>query len=173
MDAPTQLRLRLPATRQPHRLARLIDLYERNYRLLEQLTPELAYPFDAAVSRVGAEPPLHLRVVKRSRYTVELQLHYRFGADGGDDGNDSGNDVLRPNMLLRVCRDAGTVEALGDAPQRCWPFVDEALQNAVGFMDQQWRRNYFLLRWLDYLVSQGHGFALADRPRQAAPVAGG
>ncbi|MDN5872837.1 MAG: DUF1249 domain-containing protein [Sinobacteraceae bacterium] len=144
---------------QTHRLARIIDLYERNYRLLQRLTPELGYPFDAAVSRAGNEPPLYLMVVKRSRYTVELRLHYRFAGEQGD---------ARPDMRLRVCRDAGTVEALGDPPQQCWPFVDTEVQDASHFLFQQWRRNHFLARWLEYLVDRGHGFALADRPREIA-----
>ncbi|HEU0196105.1 MAG TPA: DUF1249 domain-containing protein [Nevskiaceae bacterium] len=141
----------------PHGLARLIDLYERNFRLLQRLVPELDLPFDEAVSRAGDEPPLCLAVLERARYTVEFRLYYRYA--GGATGP-------RPDVRIRVCRDAATTELLGAPPASCWPFVDEAVQSADEFLDEQWRRNHFLNRWFEYLLARGHGFTLADRPRR-------
>lgn len=140
---------------QRHGLARLIDLYERNYRLLEQLVPELDLPFDHAGSCAGNEPELRLAVVARARYTCELRLYYRFCAG-----------TQRPELHIRVCRDALTAEALGDPPAHCWPLVDDEIQTAAQFLGAQWHRNLFLLRWLEYLLARGHGFSLAGRPRR-------
>ncbi|HEX7381383.1 MAG TPA: DUF1249 domain-containing protein [Nevskiaceae bacterium] len=155
LDSPQLLHFR---GAQRHGLARLIDLYERNYRLLEQLVPELDLPFDHARSLAGSEPELRLAVVARARYTCELRLYYRFCAG-----------AQRPDLRVRVCRDALTAEALGDPPVHCWPLVDGEIQTAAQFLGAQWHRNLFLLRWLEYLLARGHGFSLAGRPRGFQP----
>ena len=63
-----------PCCGQPRRLAHLLDLYERNFRLLERLVPELNLPFDHAISRCDRDPPLHLNVMDRDRYGVRFSL---------------------------------------------------------------------------------------------------
>ncbi len=63
---------------QTRRLAQLLDLYERNYRLIERLIPELEIPFDEAVSKSASDFPLHLTVRERDRYTVTFKLTYEF-----------------------------------------------------------------------------------------------
>ena len=93
-----------PATAKPPRLAHLLDLYERNFRLAEQLLPELELPFEQAVSKSGSDLPLHLQVLERERYTVTLRLTYEFVDQQG----------LRrqPDIVVRIYRDAGVAEAL-------------------------------------------------------------
>lgn len=152
------VRCACPCCGQRRGLAHLIDLYERNYRLLERLVPELDLPFESAVSRAGDEPVLGLEVVHRSRYTSELCLHYCFEEQGPE---------LRPDVRIRICRDAGTAEVLGAPPERCWPLAVDSTHNAEQFLREQWQRNHFLLRWLEYLLDHGHGFSLAGRPRVA------
>lgn len=162
MAALTFHRWTCPCCGHPRGLAHLIDLYERNFRLLARLVPEFELPFDAAVSRAADEPVLGLEVVKRSRYTTEIRLHYRFAAP---------EEAIQPEVCIRVCRDAATAEALSAVPpEQSWPLATADGQDAERFLHDQWYRNHFLNRWLEYLLERGHGFVLAQRPR-GVPVA--
>ncbi|TAM11285.1 MAG: DUF1249 domain-containing protein [Nevskiaceae bacterium] len=152
-----------PCCGHPRGLGHLIDLYERNFRLLARLVPELELPFNAAISRAADEPLLGLEVVSRSRYTSEICLRYCFAAP---------EEAVQSEVRVRVCRDAGTAEALSPVPpEQAWPLATGEGQDAEQFLHDQWHRNHFLNRWLEYLLARGHGFVLAERPRGIpAPV---
>lgn len=47
------------------RISALLDLYERNFRLLQRLVPELDFPFDDAISCSSGDLPLRLWVTER------------------------------------------------------------------------------------------------------------
>lgn len=146
----------------PPRLAYLVELYERNFRLLQRLLPELDAPFDRAVSHSNSDCPLHLQITTRDRYTMTLRLSYEFIDDQG---------VRRqPDLWLRVYRDAGVVEALECEERPPWLAADEADPAAEAFLTAQWRRNLMLNKWLDYLLEHGHGFGMSERPRLPAEV---
>ena len=149
---------------QTRRLAQLLDLYERNYRLIERLIPELEIPFDEAVSKSASDFPLHLTVRERDRYTVTFKLTYEFvDADG----------VRRqPDIWVRVYRDATMAEALECSHRPPWQAEDDADPKAWQFLNEQWRRNLMLGKWLEDLLAHGHGFTLTARPRQRGKSAG-
>lgn len=144
----------------PVRIAALLELYERNFRLIECLAPELEFPFDDAVSYSATDLPLRLTVSERGRFTVAFRLTYEFaGAEG----------VARePDLEVRVYRDARLAEALTCPSRPAWLAKDEGDPQALQFLDDQWGRNLLLHKWLHYLLEHGHGFGLAGRPRTAA-----
>lgn len=142
------------------RLAHLIDLYERNFLLLERLLPELELPFDHAVSRSDTDLPLHLITVERSPYTVELRLTYEFREPEGL--------RLAPDFWIKVYRDARVAEALHCTQRPPWLAREGGAPEAGLYLDDQWSRNLMLARWLDYLLHHGHGFAHIDRPRRVS-----
>lgn len=184
----------------PVHIAALLELYERNYNLVEQLVPELDLPFDTAVSRSTTDLPLHLTVQERSRYTCAFKLTYAF--------TDAQGTRLDPDLQLRVYRDAHVVEALRCAARPPW--VEAARRakssglrgaaertatdgraggdnanpdfardgenearlhhDAERFLSAQWARNLLLYKWLNYLLHHGHGFGMAGRPRITAPA---
>jgi Uncharacterized protein conserved in bacteria len=146
-----------PCCGQPRGIAHLIELYERSYLLLERLVPELDLPFERAVSRSDDDLPLHLMVVERSPYTCELRLTYEF--------RDAEGPRLEPDFWLRVYRDARVAEALHCGRRAPWLAGSDSDPEADRFLHDQWARNHTLLKWLQYLLDRGHGFALADRPR--------
>jgi uncharacterized protein YqiB (DUF1249 family) len=150
---------RCPCCGQPRRIAHLIELYERNYRLFERLVPELDFPFDRAVSRSASDLPLHLTVVERAPYTSEVRLTYEF-----DDS--AGGKRLAPDLWVRIYRDARVAEALHCGRRAPWLAVDDNDPAADRFLHDQWTRNYMLTRWLEYLLDHGHGFSIAERPRR-------
>lgn len=159
MQASTHL---CPCCGKPRRIAHLIELYERNYRLIQRLVPELDAPYERAISRSQSDCPLHLQVTDRDRYTVTIHLTYEFTDEVG---------VRRqPDLWVRLYRDAGVAEALQCSHRPPWLAEDEADPAAHAFLAAQWRRNLLLNKWLEYLLDHGHGFGMAERPRAAALV---
>jgi uncharacterized protein YqiB (DUF1249 family) len=146
-----------PCCGRPRRLAHLLDLYERNYRLLERLAPEMDLPFDRAVSRSDTDLPLVMTVVERAPYTSELRLTYEFDSPDGR--------RLDPDLWIKIYRDARVAEALRCGTRPPWLAVEEGDPEASRFLHDQWARNHMLAKWLEYLLEHGHGFSMAARPR--------
>lgn len=157
MQVDTVTAHRCPACGQPRRIAHLLDLYERNYQLLERLVPELELPFERAVSKSATDLPLHLIVVERAPYTSELRLTYEFADPEGR--------RLEPDLWIRVYRDARVAEALHCGARAPWTAATEGDPQAHKFLNDQWARNHTLAKWLEYLLEHGHGFTIAARPR--------
>lgn len=160
MHADTAYRDRCPCCGQPRRIAHLLDLYERNYRLLERLVPELELPFERAVSRSNSDLPLVLTVVERAPYTSELRLTYEFKDDNGE-------RRLEPDMWIKVYRDARVAEALQCGLRPAWLAKILGDAHVSDYLHDQWDRNHMLAKWLEYLLDHGHGFTIAARPRKA------
>jgi uncharacterized protein len=137
----------------PSRIAALLELYERNFLLLEQLVPELELPFNEAVSTTKTDPPLHLIALERGRYTSAFRLTYQI------DGR------CEPDMWVKVYRDARLAESLYCAARPRWLAATEGDPEVGRYLGKQWSRNLTLHKWLHYLLEQGHGFGMAARPR--------
>jgi len=141
------------------RIGALLELYERNYRLLDCLLPEPELPFETAVSYSGTDLPLRLTMLERGRYTAAFRLTYEF------------HDVetgsrLEPDLRVRLYRDARLAEALTRPARPPWTAEGDGDPEAMKFLDDQWGRNLLLHKWLHYLLDHGHGFSLAGRPRK-------
>ncbi len=160
MQASTNL---CPCCGKPRSIAHLLELHERNFRLLEQLVPELDAPFKRAVSRSQSDCPLHLEMVERDRYTVTLRLTYEFTDEEGA--------RRQPDLWVRAYLDARVAEALKCSQRPPWLAADDADPEAHAFLSAQWRRNTMLNKWLEYLLEHGHGFGLAARPRLRVAIA--
>lgn len=154
---------RCPCCGQPRRIAHLVDLYERSYRLLERLVPELNLPFERAVSKSATDLPLVLTVVERAPYTAELRLTYEFKDENGE-------RRLEPDMWIKVYRDARVAEALDCGQRPTWLAQIFGDIQAHDYLHDQWGRNHMLAKWLEYLLDHGHGFVIAARPRQPKPA---
>ena len=148
-----------PCCGKPRRLAHLMDLYERNFRLIQRLVPELDLPFETAVSRSSSDFPLHLQCLERDRYTLTFRLTYEFVDETGT--------RRQPDIRVRAYRDAGVAEALECSHRPPWQAQEEGDPKADAFLSDQWQRNLTLGKWLEYLLEHGHGFSLANRPRVA------
>jgi uncharacterized protein YqiB (DUF1249 family) len=143
-------------------LSRLMALYEDSYQRLLQLLPERDFPFSNAISRSPLDRELHFRVIDRSRYTVTLNLSYRF--------EEAGEVLVEPDVDIRVYRDAALAEALRVGPHAHCPVLHD-LDRELGPMIQgRWGRNLMLNKWLMYLIGNGHGFCMSGRPRQTTAL---
>mgnify|MGYP001566339378 CR=1 FL=1 len=157
MAISTEFTTNVYCGQRPVHIAALLELYERNYNLVEQLVPELDLPFDSAVSRSVTDLPLHLTVQERSRYTCAFKLTYEF--------TDAQGTRLDPDLQLRVYRDAHVVEALRCVTRPPWQAEGDGDPQVERFLTAQWSRNLLLYKWLNYLLHHGHGFGMAGRPR--------
>lgn len=146
-------------TGKPRRIAWLMDLYERNYTLLMRLLPQLALPFEHAVSKSATDLPLHLMAIERAPYTVELRLTYEFRDEDGI--------RFSPDFWIKVYTDARVAEALHMSGRPPWLAQEGEIGQAQAYLNDQWSRNVMLHKWLEYLLHHGHGFAHLARPMEA------
>lgn len=159
MQATTHL---CPCCGKPRSIAHLLELYERNYRMLLRLIPQLECHAagQQVVSRSQSDCPLHLEISACDRYTHTLRLTYEFTDEQG----------LRrqPDLWVRAYRDASLAEALECEHRPPWLARDDADPAAHAFLSAQWRRNLLLHKWLEYLLDNGHGFSAQTQALQAA-----
>jgi uncharacterized protein len=148
--------------KRPSSLSRLMALYESNYVRLLQLAPEPDFPFEGASSRSALDRDLHLRVLERSRYTVTINLSYRFETED--------SVLLEPDVDVRVYRDAMLAEALRVGPHAHCAVLHDLDRELGPMIEGRWGRNLLLNKWLSYLLAQGHGFSVAGRPRAPSPA---
>lgn len=126
----------------------LMGLYAENYRRLERVfgLPEIEGGHQ--VSSIDDGLDVHLHVVERHPYTLELRLTYGMV--------DPVSGELDPSAFLRIYRDARMAEVTHCYAGRRWQDVlglDAPARTVVG---HRLRMNVFLSKWLEYLGEQGH-----------------
>lgn len=128
----------------------LMDLYERNYIGLRRMLPEIPEQGAGIVSRLTVGLDLHLTVLERFPYTSELGLTYYFNRDG--------LLVPEPNLRIRVYHDARQAEVMAATLRHGKPF-NERQEASGSALQERWRVNRFLYKWLNYCSLQGHRFS--------------
>lgn len=132
----------------PPGLKRLQEVQEEIYRQLHLLLPDHLAWHDSLVSRVSGSPTLRLEVLERHPYTTFFRLTYEFLEDD--------ERSYAPDAHVRFYHDAHLAEATSfNVDQGC---TRTAHPSYPGWqlLQQAWRRNRALDRWLDYLLKQGH-----------------
>ncbi|WP_245995204.1 DUF1249 domain-containing protein [Inmirania thermothiophila] len=139
------------ALQPPGSFAGLMGLYGHNWRQLLVLAPGLAELSGVLVAEVPGLPPLYLRVRERTPYTTRLLLTHLFPeADGWR---------ADPALPVRVYHDARLAEV--EPPGR-------TARNPRWALEQRWRLNHFLDRWLAYSIASGYRFAAGAAVEAAA-----
>lgn len=137
----------------------LLALCEENYRCLMNLAPQMRRLQGSYRSRLVDHQDLHLTIVEQTKYTTLIRLTYEFHHD------DEGQRVADPDALLRVYHDARQVE-VEDLRQQALP--THRLYESPG-LENKWRLNLFVAKWLAFCASQGHLFT-EDVVGTAQPV---
>jgi hypothetical protein len=137
----------------------LLDLSEDNYRLLMRLAPELPRLKGRSVSLRVQGVDLHLEIHEQTPYTSLLRLtHYFVNPDG---------QISDPDALLRVYHDSRQVDVLelnqSALPLRRW--------GSNPTLEQRWKINLFLSKWLAYCALQGHHFSREGVTRSSSTPA--
>ena len=123
-------------------------LYESNFLRLQQLIPELDRLDGYFKSRVAGDCDLHVEILERSRYTVTLSLSYFF--------MEQGVRVADPDLKVRAYLDGKLAETMPFSRDHRHPALRRLSREHRKVLDQRWRRNILLNKWLDYLMDQGH-----------------
>lgn len=130
------------------KLRRLQAVQAEIYRQLQLLLPDHIAYHDHLVSEVAGSPLLFLEVIERHKYTTFFRLTYQL--------SDEEKPRFTPNAHIRHYHDARLAEATSfDPEQGCVRLASPALPSKA-MMQQAWRKNRALDRWLDYLIRQGH-----------------
>ncbi|MCG7861507.1 MAG: DUF1249 domain-containing protein [Candidatus Thiodiazotropha endolucinida] len=128
----------------------VLDLSEENYALLMRLAPCLAEMSGQYQSNLEHGMDLYLEVMEQTPYTSLVHLTYYFSHAVGD--------YPDPDATLRVYHDSSQIDVL-DLRQSSLP-LHRWGDNPT--LEQRWRINLFLTKWLQYCVAQGHGFIIKN-----------
>ena len=140
-------------------LKRLQEVQEEIYRQLHLLIPDAIAFEDSLVSRVAGSPTLRMEVIERHPYTTFLRLTYEFSE--GEDRS------YAPDAHIRFYSDAHIAEATSfNTGQGCSRTAHPSFPPRQ-ILQQAWRRNRALDRWLDYLLKQGHSVATMRPARRS------
>lgn len=141
------------------RFAWLMGLYAENYQAIRRVIDIDTITVGQAVSSVDDGLDLHIDVLARHRYMLELRLSYGFA--------DPVTGKPDPSAYVRVYTDARQAEVT-----HC--YVGQRWQDVLGLnasngtvFAHRLRMNTFLSKWLEYLYDVGHGDHAAHfDPRQ-------
>jgi uncharacterized protein YqiB (DUF1249 family) len=123
--------------------AGLMELYEQNYMRLRNIVPDLKVA-DEMVSVMPGHQDLYLSITERCRYTTMLRMTYQF--------ENSGELLFEPDLHLKVYHDASVIEVQQFTSRSQGPMY------LADLIEQKWRMNRFLYKWLGYCLHQGHYF---------------
>ncbi|MES9859080.1 MAG: DUF1249 domain-containing protein [Sedimenticola sp.] len=130
----------------------LMDLCDENYHYLLRLAPAVREMEGRYLSGSVCAVSLYLEVLEQTPYTTLVHLTYYFLDDAEPEAD--------PDALLRVYHDSRQVEVL-NLKQHALP-MDRSFESPA--LDQKWKVNMFISKWLTYCVSQGHAFTPLGNP---------
>lgn len=129
----------------------LMDLCDENYALLLKLAPGLKEFDGVYLSRLEGAMDLYMEVLEQTPYTTLVHLTYYFSHEEGQ--------LPDPDATVRVYHDSGQVEVLA-LKQNALP-LSRSFEHPA--LEQKWKANLFLSKWLSYCVQQGHRFLLSQK----------
>ncbi|MCC7258232.1 MAG: DUF1249 domain-containing protein [Gammaproteobacteria bacterium] len=136
----------------PGTLGGLISLYESNFIKLAALLGELDRAPGQFVSHSRQDLSLHLSVEDGSRYTKLLRLTYLF--------DDADGAIAEPDLVVRLYLDARVAEVAAWAETRRHATLAALAGLYDRELDRRWACNMVLSKWLDYLLENGHTYAV-------------
>ena len=141
----------LTQLRNPNSLSRVIarrlpSLHSGVFHALSVLMPEDLARSDVLVSKIDDAPELYMRVLERHNYTTFLQLTSLLGPEREQ----------HPNAHIRVYHDARMAEATSFSPEQGIERLAGPDLPVRGLVERSWRMNRALLKWLEYLLAEGH-----------------
>ncbi|MDH3901278.1 MAG: DUF1249 domain-containing protein [Gammaproteobacteria bacterium] len=127
-----------------------MELYESNYIRLRNLVPDADALQPKVVSRVPGALDLHLRIVERCKFTTTLNLTYHF--------SDVEGVFPAPDIRVRIYHDAQVGEVIACGRRRGLRHAEYNRMHHQYTLEEKWRMNRFLQKWLGYCLRQGHRF---------------
>ncbi|HHO69923.1 MAG TPA: DUF1249 domain-containing protein [Halothiobacillus sp.] len=136
----------------------LMEVFEHNYILVRRLLGDLRQLSDQQHLRNDNGPDILVECTERGPYTFTLKFTHQLFA--------MANIQKLPVIPVRIYMDARLAEVWEhQANTTCLK------DKAISCLQQRWRRNRFLLRWLTYLLQQGYQLdKINSAPAQLTPV---
>lgn len=144
----------------PNRFGYLMGLYAENYRRLARLFAAHRLEEGFYASNVDDGLAVHLKVLERQPYTVDVCLSYA--------ALDDDTGMPTPSAQLRIYLDARVAEAMHCEPGRALWQVLGPLSPTQSVVQHRLRMATFLGKWLEYLAEQGHSLQTLERLPVAA-----
>ncbi|MDH3559678.1 MAG: DUF1249 domain-containing protein [Gammaproteobacteria bacterium] len=144
----------------PRTFAGLMELYECNYIKLRNLVPDLDAIPSALISRVPGALDLRLHIIERCKFTTTLNLTYHF--------QDAEGEFPAPDLQVRIYHDAQVGEVIACGRRRGQRHREYNRMHHNYTLEEKWRMNRFLQKWLGYCLMQGHRF----NPKILTPITG-
>ena len=91
---------------------------------------------------------LFFHIKDRTKYTCNLVLSHIFQVKH--------EEILEPNIEIRVYFDGKMAEVRNLVNSCSYLEIMKFNNSNFNHMDERWRRNMILNKWLDYLVDLGH-----------------
>lgn len=135
----------------PHasRFAWLMALYAENFRRIQQVVDLAALGEGRWCSRGGDGLDLHVDVLARHRYMLELRMSYAFA--------DPATGLPEPSAHVRIYLDACQAEVTHCYVGQRWQDVLGTHPSARTVFAHRLQMNTFLSKWLEHLRGAGHG----------------
>lgn len=131
------------------RFAWLMGLYAENHQRLQRVFAPADLVTGEYVSSIGDGLDLHLSVMARHAYTIELKLTYGL--------RDPVTGEADPSAYVRMYNDALQAEATHCYVGRRWQDVLGLRPAHATLLNHRLRMNAFLNKWLAYIAERGHG----------------
>ena len=139
----------------PNTFAGLMELYESNYIKIRKLCNNIKALNDYTVSKIEHGMDLHLQVTERTRYTVTINLSYKFPSQ-----HNQAEFNHYPDVMVRIYFDAMQAEVLHRVSRtRQFPHRPR-FDSKSHWLCNKWADNRFLFKWLSFCLHQGHQFRL-------------
>ena len=131
----------------PNTFAGLMEMYENNYIKIKKLCGNIHNLHEYNCSQIDDGVDLYLQVIERTKYTITLNLTYKFTNEC------TSPPKVLPNLFIRIYFDAMQAEVLRRE-------MTGTKQNRYSHkrLGNKWRDNRFLYKWLSYCLAQGHSF---------------
>ncbi|HFD13400.1 MAG TPA: DUF1249 domain-containing protein [Crenotrichaceae bacterium] len=139
----------------------LHQLFESNYFKLLRLIPQLhAIQSPQMQAELGNKPALHLTILDKTRFTLEIQLAYDCQTGATEPLN------AESSLHIRIYLDSKTAEVITLSADLHLLPANDYPKAAV---DAKWPDNYMLDKWLTHCLTQGYRLTEANHP-QAIPA---
>ncbi len=138
-------------------VGRLMDLCDENYHHLLRLAPDVRGMEGCFLSGLDGGMDLYLEILEQTPYTSLIHLTYFFAHESGQQPD--------PDATMRLYHDSAQAEVL-ELRQKSLPL---GAGREWPSLEQKWRANLFLSKWLSYCIGQGHRFRCRDRAQAILP----
>ena len=129
---------------EPGSFVGLMTLYESNYIKLNYLFPKIRqYNTDKTIKSLFGND-IHLGINKKTKYTMIISMTYSFEEI----------DIIEyePNLTIKIYFDSRSAEVIGIGKLSKKSKLRDITYQNKNIINQLWRRNIILNKWLDYII---------------------